>query len=118
MRKALTVTVCVFFLSFAACLNAAAGNSYEEGVDDAKRDFSMGVLKIYAVGKAAPWRKYYDEVMMEDYGVEMVRKDSASGDEKRYCAGYNSISVKEVIDKYGGDVFSRAGEKGRKRQAP
>ncbi len=94
----------------------SAEDGSEQGRLDAERDVNSGVFKIYATGRPAPYRKYYDEIMLNDYGVEMVRKDRVdSREEKAYMSAYNNVSVKAVIDKHGGDIFANAGGEAMKR---
>jgi len=88
----------------------------EQGRLDAERDVNSGIFKIYAIGRPTPYRKYYDEIMLNDHGVEMVRKDRVdSREEKAYINGYNNVSVKAVIDKHGGDIFAKASGEALKR---
>ena len=118
----LTILISVLFFS---CINSsvfAGQSSYEKGMEDAKQDINRGKLKIYAIGRAPEWRKtYYDQILRRKYGIEMIRKDKVdSREEKRYVDGYNAVSVKVVVDRYGSEIFaetnSEAMEKLRENQ--
>lgn len=96
----------------------AEQSGYEKGMEDAKRDIRGGKLKIYAIGRAPEWRKkYYDEILRKRYGIEMIRKDRVdTREEKKYVDGYNAVSVKVVVDRYGSEIFGDTGEEAMKKR--
>jgi hypothetical protein len=84
------------------------GTAYPRGAMVARIDGARGQRVILAAGYPAPWSDDYAELLQVRYGVEVQRVAgcSISPDVGWYMDGYNGVSRRLLIQRFGKDIFA------------
>ncbi|MFY9984631.1 MAG: hypothetical protein WAK31_07720 [Chthoniobacterales bacterium] len=114
----LTVIVSLIFAGLAPGQKAPAGYSqadYEQGLADAQKDTSHGVLAYEFAGLPAPTDDELIRLMKERYNIEMrrVAGDEVLIDRISHMIGYNEIALPEIQRRFGKDILQKVADEAK-----
>jgi hypothetical protein len=90
---------------------------HRDGAKEARADLKDGKLALCTYGLPVEWAQYYRAILAAKYGVQtrVLAGCVVSQELCRYAADYNTVMEKEIVRRFGADVFDRTANEAEKR---